>query len=137
MTMLKPVVEDTRTIREEQKRTSEEIKGVRKGISEIAQNQEKEKRKKNIVVQGIKINENKQSILREAMKNFMDKELGVRVEVNTVRKLREEIAVVELNNIQDKMKIMENKNKLKNRNDEPIYINDDRTKKERIVQKEE
>ncbi|KAJ3656506.1 hypothetical protein Zmor_015579 [Zophobas morio] len=92
MTMLNAVVKDTRTIREEQKRTSEEINGVRKEISEITQKiaakerigkLEKEKRKKNIVVQGIKINENKQSILREAMKNFMDKELGVRVEVHS------------------------------------------------------
>ena len=43
MMMLKAVVEDTRTVREEQKRTSEEIQGMRKEINEIAQNQEQYK----------------------------------------------------------------------------------------------
>ncbi|XP_050499267.1 uncharacterized protein LOC126879936 [Diabrotica virgifera virgifera] len=70
------------------------------------------------------------------MENFMEKELQVSVDVNGARKIGENTVIVELNSVKNKIEVMKNKSKLKTKKDERIYINDDMSKEERIIQKE-
>ncbi|XP_072377803.1 uncharacterized protein [Diabrotica undecimpunctata] len=97
---------------------------------------EREKKRKNVVIQGLNIDTNDQKLLREAVENFLKKELQVSVDVNGARKIGENTTLVELNSVKNKIEVMKNKNKLKNKTDERIYINDDMSKEEIIIQKE-
>ncbi|XP_050512865.1 uncharacterized protein LOC126888560 [Diabrotica virgifera virgifera] len=104
-----------------------EINNLQKEImscNERIQYLESDKRRKNIVIQGIPITTNNPKILRESVKNFIDKEMGIEVQINEARKLGDKIYLVELDSKYEKMKIMKNIHKLKKLPNR-IYINDD------------
>ncbi|XP_050510126.1 uncharacterized protein LOC126886965 isoform X1 [Diabrotica virgifera virgifera] len=69
------------------------------------------------------------------MKNFMQTELEVDVQIEKALKLGENVCLVELEKEEHKRKIMRNKSKLKNREEGLVYINDYLSKNDRIVQK--
>lgn len=76
---------------------------------------------------------NRPEALREGMQNSIDKEIGVKVAINTAIKLGENTCLVELNSGDDKRKVMQNESKLKATH-RKVYINDGMTKKEREIQ---
>lgn len=94
---------------------------------------EKEKRRNNIVISGIKINTTNKEILKEGTQNFIKDAMKVDVKIKSVYKIGPEICVAEINSWEEKMDIMKNKNKLRESN---VYINNDLTKKERAIQAE-
>lgn len=94
---------------------------------------EKEKRRCNIVVKGVKFEE---EVKEEAAKQFLWDKLGVDVEVNRVidiNKNGKTVNILEMGNWNKKQKVMMNKNKLKG---SKIYIENDLTLKEREIQME-
>lgn len=95
---------------------------------------EREKRRNNIVVQGLTIGDDKTLTPKEALKNFLGKQLEIEVDVKSAMKLGTKTYLVELDNANDKIKVMKNKNKLRTYQEGTIYINDDMTKSEREVQ---
>ncbi|KAK9753434.1 hypothetical protein QE152_g3566 [Popillia japonica] len=103
-------------------------------ILELKGKIEKEKRKNNVIVQGIRIDTNKPDLLKEEMLEFIESELKVKVALKGIRKIGDKIYWVELGSIDEKLKIMRNKSKLKNRSGGRIYINDDMTKQQREIQ---
>lgn len=152
MVMMQTLMQDVKDIKDEQKAYKEEIqqlkiendqirnenKEIRKEIKEIKtkmDKMEKEKRKNNIVIHGIEINSEKQEEQVEEIKNFMKNKIGVETQIKNLKKIRSKICLVELGNNDEKRKVMQNKNKLKNIRDQKIYINDDLTKNEREIQK--
>ncbi|KAK9720664.1 hypothetical protein QE152_g21931 [Popillia japonica] len=64
------------------------------------------------------------------MLQFIESELKVKVALKGIRKIGDKIYWVELGSIDEKLKIMRNKSKLKNRRGGRIYINDDMTKQQ-------
>lgn len=150
--------EDTKTLKREIKELRREQMEYRKEIMELKDINEKamveinelrkeieanngrierlenEKRKKNIVVQGMIVNTDDSSRLRVTMEKLLEEEVGVNVIVNTARKLGEKTCLVELNSEENKIKVMKNKSKLKNRAGDKIFINDDLNKEDRGIQ---
>lgn len=147
---LKALQEEIRTMRTEQSEFKEEIEKMKdinsKAMKEIddlkkevkianerIEKLEGEKRRKNIIIQGMKINASNPRTLKEGVEKFIEKELGATIKVESARKLGTKTCLVELNSRSDKTVIMSNKSKLRNHGEE-IYINDDLTKEERQVQ---
>jgi len=95
---------------------------------------ERDKRKNNIVMSWLKFDTNNTEALKMTMCNFINTHLGVTVEIKETRKLGEKTCLIELENEQEKVKIMENKGKLKNFKEEKIYINNDLMKQDRVKQ---
>ncbi|KAJ3662442.1 hypothetical protein Zmor_006792 [Zophobas morio] len=97
---------------------------------------ERDKRRNNLVITGIKINTDNEEILKEAIQNMIEKEIGLQIEVTKAYKVGEKICIIETKNWNDKMEILKKKSVLKNRpKGQEIYINPDYTVKERIIQK--
>lgn len=96
---------------------------------------EREKRRKNIVIQGLDIKTNDEEKMKEEVKQFLNKELGTELEVNRARKIGSRTCIIELDSLENKNKVMKNKGKLRNLG-KKIYINDDMNKQEREIQKE-
>lgn len=171
MDLLKVLAEDTKEIKNQQKKQAEtmnilteELKELKeeqkeyrremgelklaneKAMEEINQLQnelsntnkrlqklEGEKRRRNIVIQGLPIDTDNPNMLKNTVGGFIEKELGVKVKVNDARKLGDKTCLVELDNKYEKSKVMQNKMKL-NQQKEKIYVNDDLTKDEREIQ---
>jgi hypothetical protein len=128
--------EEIRKIKQENeiiKKENVELKKDIKTINEKLDALEKEKRRNNVVIQGINIGAENQKEIVEELKKFTKVELGVDVEIKEVRKMGIKTCLMELANSDDKAKVMKNKNKLRS-NKEQIFINDDMSKKERIIQ---
>uniref|UniRef100_A0A6P7FUB3 Uncharacterized protein LOC114334196 isoform X1 n=1 Tax=Diabrotica virgifera virgifera TaxID=50390 RepID=A0A6P7FUB3_DIAVI len=136
MDLLKMMAEDTKEIKNQQKKQAEtmnmlaeELKELKKeqkeyrremgelklanekAIKEINQLQnelsnmnirlqrlEGEKRKRNIVIQGLPIDTDNPNMLKNKIESFIDKEMGVKVKVNETIKLGDEICLIELDN---------------------------------------
>jgi hypothetical protein len=136
---IKKIREENRKLWEENQELKKENKEIKEKVGEMSNTiewLEKQKRKNNIVIQGLEINTNDTKILKEGMRNLIGKELGIEVQVKMAYKLGIKTCLIELENEEDKEKIMKNKYKLKNIKNEKIYINDDTTKKEREKDKQ-
>lgn len=120
---------------ENAKKENAELKREMKIISERIEVIEKEKRRNNIVIHGLNLENNGPTELKEQVKQFIHKNLEVEVEVKDARKLRDNIHIVEMGSLNEKGKIMQNKNKLKNYKQGRVFINDDMTKTERDIQR--
>lgn len=96
---------------------------------------EGEKRKNNIVVQGVGIETNNPEELRNKMEKFLEKELQIKTAVESSVKLGEKTCLVRLANQEEKRKVMLNKQKLRFKSEERLFIQDDLSKKDREIQK--
>ncbi|KAK9717670.1 hypothetical protein QE152_g23600 [Popillia japonica] len=105
------------------------------------ENDEKQKRKNNIIIKGIKAGENQ---IKEGVVDFLKQELQIQANIKEAYKIDREkhyqMVRVELESFQNKIDIFQNKidimkakSKLKNTK---IYIDNDLTKEERYIQKE-
>lgn len=83
---------------------------------------EKERKRNNIVVKGLKLDTNNQDMLKEEMSNFLKEHLGMATVIKRVQRIKDNICVFELNNWEEKMKVMENKWKVKDLKDINVYM---------------
>lgn len=116
------------------KRENAEFKQEIRLINDKLDALEREKRRNNVVIQGIKLESTDHNTIKEEMIKFMEKELGIDAEIKTAKKIGKETCLVEFNSIIGKDKVMKNKSKLRLRIGERVYINDDMTKTEREIQ---
>lgn len=133
-TELKEIVQEVKILKQENVKLRNENEQLKKEVNLINEKIEKEKRKNNIIVQGIRMDTNEPDLLKEEMLQFIESELKVKVALKGIRKIGDKIYWVELGSIDEKLKIMRNKSKLKNRRGGRIYINDDMTKQQREIQ---
>ncbi|KAF2893542.1 hypothetical protein ILUMI_12630 [Ignelater luminosus] len=70
------------------------------------------------------------------MENFMGKDLNVEVEVISVAKLGDRTCWTKLTNYTEKLKEMQNKNKLRLRAGEKLFIQDGLSKKNQEIQQQ-
>lgn len=103
-------------------------------IEERVENEEKRKKKNNIIIKGAQIDV---TSINRSVEDFLRKELEVETKINTAYKLESktttEMIVVQMESWEKKKEVMQTKNKLKNTK---IYIDNDLTKKEREIQME-
>ncbi|KAK9745155.1 hypothetical protein QE152_g7164 [Popillia japonica] len=85
-------------------------------------------------MQGLKIDARDQDELKVRVESAIEKSLGIQIKTKAVKKLGPKTYLIELTSIDDKIKIMKNKSKLKEYTEEKVYINDDMTKEEREIQ---
>lgn len=97
---------------------------------------EREKRKNNVIINGMKMDVEDKKVLKEVMENMFEKEMQIKVDVKAAHKLGERTCLIELEKEREKELIMNNKHKLKDLRSERIYINHDMTKMEREKAKE-
>lgn len=96
---------------------------------------ESENRKKNIVVQGLTINTEDRKLLKENMEKFIEEEIGVKTTIKSAHRLGRKTCLLELYSQENKIEVMQNKTKLRNRQGDKIFINDDLTREERDIGK--
>ncbi|KAF5297579.1 hypothetical protein FQA39_LY12055 [Lamprigera yunnana] len=112
MSLMKNLEQDRKEIKIEQqnRKAKKKIEDLKREVERM----EGKKRKKNIVIQGLRGSSTNSKILKEEMEGFMEKALGVTLKVEIARKLREDMCLVELNSKSDKSMVMQCKNKLRN-----------------------
>ena len=132
--------EENRKLREELRERDERWGVERREMSnrilkleQKIKQQERLMRKNNIVIRGVKFNENLN--VEEQVENFLLKELNIKVRVNEVysreTKNKDKVNVVKMSKLIDKINVMRNKNKLKG---QQVYIEDQLTEKESEIQ---
>lgn len=125
---------ENETIRKENnviKKECEEIKTELRDTNTRLEQLEREKRRNNVVVSGLIIDNSNPADLREGMKNFIQQKLEVSVPIKTAYKIGPKMCVVQLESFEDKVKLMQNKWKLKNMEGDKVFFNNDLTRKER------
>jgi len=104
----------------------EEIERLRRDMEKVMEEQDREHRRNNIIIQGLKIGDAK---IKEDTERFLRAELGFEGEVSAARKVgkNRNVIVAKIDTFKNKQEIMKNKTKLRNK---PIFINNDMTLKE-------
>ena len=111
------------------KEKQEMMKRINK-LEENAEKQDKIKRRNNIVIKNIELEEDN---IKEQIKAIIYKKLNTKVTINEAFEIKKGIIIAKIENWQQKMAIMKNKPKLKGTE---IYIENDLTKNELYIQKE-
>lgn len=124
--------EENAALRKENEIIKEELIEIKGNIEMI----EKEKRKNNVVLSGLDIKTNNNSILKEEMESFIKRHLGMDIEIKNTHKIGEKHCLIGLKNGEDKIKLMQNKHKLREIKENKIFLNNDMTKQERRIQRE-
>lgn len=88
-----------------------------------------------MILTGIEIDTNDTKIIAGAIKDVFREGLKLTIEPKKVLKIGSKTCLVEMENMEDKRKLMENKYKLKEIKDKRIYVNDDLTKNELEIRK--
>lgn len=151
MEMMKGLVTQVQHIEGKQDKYMEEMKGIKLENEEIKKENEELKkeirsvkrrldriegidRRKNAVMQGLKLDTSDQDQLKIVVEDIIKKYMEIQIEIKAVKYLGPKTCLIELKNTDDKIKIMKNKSKLREYKEQNIYINDDMTKEEREIQ---
>lgn len=130
--------EEMKQLRKENQKLMEENGKMKKIITELdnrLERLENGRRKNNIVVQGVRIETNNPEVLQNTIGNFLEKELQIETVVESAVRLGERTCLVGLANQEEKRKVMLNKQKLRFKTGERVYIQEDMSKKDREIQK--
>uniref|UniRef100_A0A6P7GZJ8 Uncharacterized protein PF11_0207-like n=1 Tax=Diabrotica virgifera virgifera TaxID=50390 RepID=A0A6P7GZJ8_DIAVI len=135
---IEQLIEDNRKLKNENKHLKQENKEIKEELKEIKENMEfmeKQRRKNNVVMNGLTIDTYEQGAIKEAMLNLFKGHMEIEVKIKNAYKLGIKTCLIELEDQEDKIKVMKNKSKLKNYKEEKVYINNDTTMREREIQK--
>lgn len=133
---IKLLREENKKMMEENEKIIKENKEFKKELQEInarLEQVEKQSKKDNVVVSGVTMNTYDKDRIKEKIKNLFKQHLQVDIEIKSAKRLGEKTCLVELNNTEDKLKVMKCKSKLRNISTDRIYINDDLTVNERKI----
>lgn len=134
--MLKEENVDIKKKYDHMKKENEEIRREMMIVKNSVDYMEKATKRNNIVINGVDLATKDPKTLNEDISNFIERELGIKVNIKAAYKLATKVCLVELENPKDKEMIMNNKQKLRNIKNERIFINNDLTKWEREIQKQ-
>lgn len=150
--ILKEVLLEVREIRRENKENREQIEKLQnevkdlklevqeaqqkmKGFEGKLEQYEKDKKRNNIVIKGLKIHAEDKREIKESVEEFIKQNLKIDAKPKSVHKINNAVCVAECANFEEKIRILENKNKLRQYKDAMIFIENDLTVKEREEQK--
>jgi hypothetical protein len=128
------------TVREEMRRREEKGQVEKadwtkrmKMIEEKMEQREKKERKNNVIITGIGA---KSGNIERGMEEWLGREIGVKVNVKEAFKInKDKMMLAKIESWEQKKNILLNKSKLKEKEDERMYIDDNLTKEEREIQK--
>jgi hypothetical protein len=104
-----------------------------KMIEEKMEQRGKKERKNNVIITGIGA---KSGNIERGMEEWLEREIGVKVNVKEAFKInKDKMMLAKIESWEQKKNILLNKSKLKEKEDERMYIDDDLTKEERETQK--
>lgn len=106
-----------------------------RGVKNEMEFLKKKSKENNVVVSGVEIKYEDPLQIKEQIQSFTRESLGIESKIRDVRKLGPKTCLVELENRNEKRKIMFNKRKLKEIPNRKIFIMDDLTKRELEMQK--
>lgn len=115
-------------IKEENCMIKKEIQSINTRLEQL----EKEKRRNNIVIQGLSVNNNTTEI-KEDIEKFLYEKLGVNTKVKSAYRMGPKMQIVAPESYEVKREVMKNKIKLRNIQGNKIFINNDQTKQEREI----
>lgn len=131
--------EETRKLREEMCKMQEEwdkekeiLRGEIHRANEKIEKLEKDRIKNNLVITGQIVDNQNESVTTREIENMIKKEINVQITARNTRKIGDNRYIIELNNWEDKIKILKEKGRLKGKE---LYIDSELTYKERMVQK--
>lgn len=96
---------------------------------------EKDKRKNNILISGVKIKDKTKGEITETMKNLLTEHVDVNADITKVSKINDNMCIIELEEFETKLEILRKKAKVRHLRENRIFITADLTKKEREIQK--
>lgn len=114
------------------RKTREDLEGRLLKMEKSYERQEREKRRNKIIMMGVKMNAEREEKLKQEVQSFLNEKI-VETKIKSAHKLAEKTYLVELEDREEKSKVMRSKSKLKGTE---IYINDDYTPRERKIQLE-
>ncbi|XP_018341358.1 PREDICTED: trichohyalin-like [Trachymyrmex septentrionalis] len=128
---LEKMSEKNAKVIEELKKENVELRREVTELKKREEERERRERKKNIVIKGEQVEEGTE---RQVVEDLCNGICGEKIRVKEVRVIdkEEKIILVELENFEEKRKIMKNKYKLR---EKKIYVDEDMTRKERGIQK--
>ncbi|KAI4463165.1 retrotransposon gag protein [Holotrichia oblita] len=135
---LRRLKDENETLKKENEKIKEESVQTKKVLVDLQTRiefLEKEKRRNNLIISGLKIETEKTEERKAEINGFIRRELNVGVSIKTVAKLGEKTYLIALENTEEKLAIMKNKNKLRHMKGNKVYINNDQTIQEREIQK--
>lgn len=126
-------------LKEKEDKWEGEKKALEKKINSLERGQEdieRRKRKNNIIIRGWRIEETRKEQMKEKVESFLKEKLQEEVKIKMANKLAREMILVEMENWEEKEKIMKGKSKLRQVEEtRKVYIDNDLTKKEREIQR--
>lgn len=134
----KIINENFKELKLENNKLKEENLEMRKKITKLevrTEEFERREKKNNIIVKGLEVKSNNNEVLKEEMERFIKERLEVTIKIKECYKIRDKTLIIKLKSFKDKMEIMKTKNKLRNYKAANIYINNDRTRREREIDK--
>lgn len=96
---------------------------------------EREKRRKNIIVKGLKMDGKDSRELINGMQEFIKANMDTKPKIKQVQKLNDTVWLIETETWDQKLEILKNKKKLKDTEWKNVYFDNDLTIKERFMQK--
>lgn len=130
MEEMKGIKLENEKIKEENIELKKEIRNMQARLDRL----EGVNRRKNAVLQGLKMDAKDQSQLKMTVEDIIKKYMEIQIETKAVKRIGPTTCLIELKNTEDKIKLMKNKRKLREYKQQKIYINDDMTKEERGIQ---
>ncbi|KAK9751975.1 hypothetical protein QE152_g4571 [Popillia japonica] len=95
---------------------------------------DKEKRRKSLVISGLRVEEEDEAELKVKIKNFIAQHLKLEVSIKKAHKINNKTCVIKLEKFTDKLQILKEKKQLKYVQGPRIFINNDMTENEREIQ---
>ncbi|KAK9728148.1 hypothetical protein QE152_g18169 [Popillia japonica] len=115
--------EENEVIRKENREIKEELNEQRRLMNIY----EKDRKKSNLVLTGMTMGTEDPRALKEVIENIIEEYLKLDIKIKNAKKIGNQTCLLELNNVDQKNKILQNKYKLKNYKLNRIYINEDLT----------
>lgn len=105
-------------------------------LNKRMEHKDRKDRQNNIIVTGWETQVSDVEGLRKEVQNFIERYLEIQVPIREAVKLGQKVCLVSLENMDDKIKIMKNKSKLRDlKAENKYYINHDQTREERDTQR--
>lgn len=126
-------------VKEKENKWEREKKALEEKINSLEgrmEETERRTRKNNIIIRGWRLDETRRDEMKEKLENLLKEKLQEEVKIKMVNKLGREIILAEMENWEEKEKIMKGKSKLRKMEEtRKVYIDNDLTKKEREIQR--
>lgn len=144
-TMFAEIMKEIKRINENQDKHNEKMEilqkennDMKKQIAQLNERiniLERESKRNNLVISGLKVNRENNNELKEEIETFIERELGVQMNLKGARKIGNATHLIEVERMDDKITILKNKSKLRTLKGDVIYINKELTNAEKEIQK--